>query len=99
MFTCFGCYSLQLVFSCSSAGSNAVFIPSSIGKTGYSTISTINSYGMSSTNCYAILQGDTIICYISFIISSCIKIKVAIYRYTCAFSIYGINCVSVVGCV
>ena len=97
MFTCFGCYSLQLVFSCSSAGSNAVFIPSSIGKTGYSTISTINSYGMSSTNCYAIIQGDTIICYISFIISSCIKIKVAIYRYTCAFSIYGINCVSV-GC-
>ena len=97
MFTCFSCYSLQLVFSCSSAGSNAVFIPSSIGKTGYSTISTINSYGMSSTNCYAILQGDTIICYISFIISSCIKIKVAIYRYTCAFSIYGINCVSV-GC-
>ena len=97
MFTCFSCYSLQLVFSCSSAGSNAVFIPSSIGKTGYSTISTINSYGMSSTNCYAIIQGDTIICYISFSISSCIKLKVVICRYTCAFSIYGINGVSV-GC-
>ena len=97
MFTGFSCYSLQLVFSCSSAGSNAVFIPSSIGKTGYSTISTINSYGMSSTDCYAILQGDTIICYISCSISGFYEIKVAIYRYTCAFSIYGINGVSV-GC-